>query len=159
MAIMQTEGERKVERLLRDMGFGFVGANVVLQDPPKPVVGEVDLIFESGSTMLLVEVSEGRNLISNKKWNFFAKWKDGPALGALKEKLDLWPQRTVRAYFDLRPTPENLGGPEAAGIAGPGSMNRICYREGFDRFADGVERGDYTKDDFLAEFGLRGPAD
>ena len=38
-------------------------------------------------------------------------------------------------------------------------MNRICYQEDFDRFADGVERGDYTKDDFLAEFGLRGPAD
>ena len=54
MAIMQTESERKVERLLRDMGFGFVSANVVLQDPPKPIVGEADLIFESGSTMLLV---------------------------------------------------------------------------------------------------------
>ena len=33
-AEMQTSGKRKVERLLRDMGFGFVGANVVLQDPP-----------------------------------------------------------------------------------------------------------------------------
>ena len=154
---MQTEGERKVERLLTDMGFGFVGANVVLQDPPKPVVGEVDLVFESGSTMLLVEVSEGRNLISNKKWNFFGKWGEGPALEALKERLGRRPQRTVRAYFDLRPTPENPGGPEAAGIAGPGSMNRICYQEDFGRLADGVGRGDYTKDDFLADIGLRDP--
>ena len=151
----RTEGERKVERLLRDMGFDFVGANVVLQNPPKPIVGEVDLVFESGSTMFLVEVSEGKNLISNKKWNFFAKWKGGPALEALKEKLGRRPQRTVRAYFDLRPTPENPGGPEATGIAGPGSMNKIYYQEDFDRLADGIGRGDYTKDDFLAEFGLR----
>ena len=152
---MQTEGERKVERLLRDMGFDFVASNVVVPDPPKPAIGEVDLVFESGRTLLLVEVSEGRNLVSNKQWNFFAKWKDGPSLEALKEKLGLEPQRTIRAYFDLRPTPENRGAPETAGITGPRSMNKIYHEEDFGRLTEGVTSGECSKDDFLADFGLR----
>ena len=149
---MQTEGEKRVERLLRGMGFDFVGANVELQDYPGPVTGEVDLIFESGDTMLLVEVSEGKNLVSNKKWNFFTKWKDGQILEDLKEKLGTQPQRTIRAYFDLRPTPENLGGPEVAGIAGPGTWNRIYYEDDFNRLTESVKRGDHARDDFLADF-------
>ena len=150
---MPAEGERKVEHLLRDMGFDFVASNVVVQDHPKPIIGEVDLVFESGGTMLLVEVGEGRNLVSNKQWNFFAKWMEGPALEALKAKIDRRPQRTIRAYFDLRPAPENRGAPEAAGITGPGSMNQIYYQEDFNRIAelDAVT----AKGDFLADFGLR----
>ena len=67
------EAEKKVAGLLLDMGFDFVDSNVMLQDYPKPVVGEVDLVFESGHILLLVEVGTGRNLVSNKKWSFFGK--------------------------------------------------------------------------------------
>ena len=63
---MQTEGEKNVERLLRDMGFGFVASNFVLQDYPAPIVGEVDLVFECGGAMLIVEVGGGRHKISEK---------------------------------------------------------------------------------------------
>ena len=143
------EAEKKVACLLLDMDFDFVGSNVVLQDYPKPAVGEVDLVFESDHTLLLVEVGTGRNLISNKKWNFFGKWKDGPTVDALKEQLGRQSSVVARAYFDLRPKPENAGGPEAAGIDGPGSMNKICYQEDFDRLAKSVKLGDYTNDDFL----------
>ena len=37
-------------------------------------------------------------------------------------------------------------------------MNEIYYKEDFDRLLEGIGRGDYTKDDFLADFGLRIPA-
>ena len=56
---MQTEGEKNVERLLRDVGFGFVASNFVLQDYPAPIVVEVDLVFECGGAILIVEVSGG----------------------------------------------------------------------------------------------------
>ena len=149
---MQTEGDRKVGCILRDMGFNTVADNFVLQDYPEPVVGEVDLVLESGHTMLLVEVSEGRNAISKKKRKFFDKWKEGPYLGHLKKKLGRQPQRTVRAYFDLRPAPENPGAPEVSGIARAGTMNKIYYEEDFNRIAEGVKRGNYTVTDFLADF-------
>ena len=68
-------GGKRVERLLHDMGFGFVVSNFVLQDHPAPIVGEIDLVFECGGAMLLVEVGEGRHGISEKKRKFFEKWK------------------------------------------------------------------------------------
>ena len=153
IAEIDNEGERKVASLLSDMGFDLVGTHVVRQDYPGPVVGEVDLAFESGNTLLLVEVGTGKNSVSNKMWNFFGKWKDGPVLEALKKQLDRQSYETARVYFDLRPKPENPGGPEAAGIVGPESMNEICYQDDFDRLTEGVKRGDVTKDDFLAGFG------
>ena len=149
------EAEKKVAGLLLDMGFDFVGSNVVLQDYPKPIVGEVDLVFEFGHTLLLVEVGTGRNLVSNKKWNFFGKWKGGLTVDVLKGQLRRQSSVVARAYFDLRPKPENAGGPEAAGIDEPGSMNWICYQEDFNRLADGVKQGNVTKNDFLAIFGLQ----
>ena len=149
---MQTEGEKNVERLLRDMGFGFVASNFVLQDYPAPIVGEVDLVFECGGAMLIVEVGGGRHKISEKKRRFFETWKEGPDLEALKERLGMRPQRTIRAYFDLRPRPANPGWPEAAGDAGPSPMNVMYYKEDLDRLTEGVGRGDSTKADFLARF-------
>ena len=38
------------------------------------------------------------------------------------------------------------------GIDGPGSMNMICFQDDFDRLVDGVNRGEVTKDGFLAGF-------
>ena len=70
----------------------------------------------------------------------------------LKERLGMRPQRTIRAYFDLRPRPANPGWPEAAGDAGPGPMNVMYYKEDLDRLTEGVGRGDNTKADFLARF-------
>ena len=79
--------ERKVAYLLSDMGFDLVGSNIILQDYPDPIKGEVDLIFGSGDVLLLVEVSVGKHRISHKKRNFFGKWADGPLVEELKEKL------------------------------------------------------------------------
>lgn len=67
------EGEEKVATLLSNVGFDLVDSNVVLQDYPGPVRGEVDLVYESGDVLLLVEVSTGRHRISHKKRNFFGK--------------------------------------------------------------------------------------
>ena len=97
-------------------------------------------------------MGEGRHGVSEKKWKFFTKWKEGPVLEALKERLGMRHQRTIRAYFDLRPRPENPGWPEMAGVMGAGSMNWIYYQEDFDRLVEGAGRGGYTKDDFLAVF-------
>ena len=150
--MIRTEGEKEVERLLRGMGFGFVASNFVLQDYPDPIAGEVDLVFECGDTLLLVEVGGGRHKISAKKKGFFERWKEGLDLEALRERLGIRPQRTVRAYFDLRPRPSNPGWPEVAGSAALGPMNRVFYREDLDRLAEGVAGVKYTKADFLADF-------
>ena len=159
IAEISNDGERKVAGLLHDMGLDFVCSDVELRDHPESIIGEVDLVFGSGDTMILVEVGTGKHKIGKKKIGSFSKWEDESNIEALKKICGLQYKKTVRAYFDLRPKPENPDRAEVENIAGPGSMNRICYQEDFDRFADGVERGDYTKDDFLAEFGLRGPAD
>ena len=146
------EGEEKIATLLSNMGFDLADSNVVLQDYPRPVRGEVDLVYESGGILLLVEVSAGRHRISHKKRNFFGKWADGPLVEELKEKIGRQSHEIRRVYFDLRPRPENIGEPEAMGIDGPGSMNMICFQEDFDRLVDGVKRNGTIKDAFLADF-------
>ncbi len=135
------------------MGFDLVGSNIILQDHPDPIKGEVDLVFGSGNVLLLVEVSTGRHRISHKKRNFFGKWAGGPLVEELKEKLGRQSHEIRRVYFDMRPKPENIGEPEATGIDGPGSMNMICFQEDYDHLVDGVKRNGATKDTFLADFG------
>ena len=149
---IRDEHERKVATLLSDMGFGLVDSNVVLQDYPDPVKGEVDLVFESGDILLLVEVGAGRYRISHRKRNFFGKWAGGPLVEELKEKLGRQTHEVRRIYFDMRPKPENMGEPEAMGIDGPESMNMICFQEDFDRLAAGVKQNEATKDGFFADF-------
>ena len=56
IAQIHNEEEKKVATLLLEMGFDLVDSNVVLQDYPGPVRGEIDLVFESSSILLLVEV-------------------------------------------------------------------------------------------------------
>ena len=41
---------------------------------------------------------------------------------------------------------------ELENIAESGSMNKIYYEDDFNRLAGNVKRGDYTKDDFFADF-------
>lgn len=84
IARISDEGERRVACLLLDMGPGFTGANVELQNHPEPVAGEIDLIFQSGHILLLVEAGTGRHSISDKKQKFFSKWEDRPNVEALK---------------------------------------------------------------------------
>ena len=143
------EYERKVATLLSDMGLDFVAANVEIPDPPKPNIGEVDLVFESGNTLLLVEVGAGKNSVSDKQWVFFFKWANDQAIAALMEKIGKPSHIITKTYFDLRSPPENMGGPEAVGVAKPGSGNMICYQEDFDRMAERIRRGDAIKDDFV----------
>ena len=144
--------DRKVAGLLHDMGLDFVRSNAKLENYPEPIRGEVDLIFGTGDAMILVEVGAGRHAISEKKRKFFSKWKDGPNVKDLKKQYNLQYQKTIRAYFDLRPEPENPGLVELENIAGPGSMNKIYYEDDFNRLTGSVKCGDYTKDDFLADF-------
>ena len=144
--------DRKVAGLLHDMDLDFVRSNAKLENYPEPIRGEVDLIFGTGDTMILVEVGAGRHAISEKKRKFFSKWKDGPNVEDLKIQHNLQYQKTIRVYFDLRPEPENPGLVELENIAGSGSMNRIYYEGDYDDFADRVKGKDWSKDDFLADF-------
>ena len=144
--------DRKVADLLHDMGLDFVCSNAKLENYPEPIRGEVDLIFGTGDIMILVEVGAGRHAISEKKRKFFSKWKDGPNVEDLKTQYSLQYHKTIRVYFDLRPEPENPGLVELENIAEPGSMNKIYYEDDFNRLAGSVKRGDYTKNDFLADF-------
>ena len=144
---IDNEGEKKVAVLLSNMGFDLVDFRVEIPDSPKPKIGEIDLVFESGHTLLLIEVSTGKNAISDKQWAFFCKWSNNQAVAALTKRLGKQSHKITRTYFDLRQVPENIGGPEAVGIAKPGSTNMICYQKDFERLGD---RGDEDiKGDFV----------
>ena len=144
--------DRKVAGLLHDMGLDFVRSNAKLENHPERIRGEVDLIFGTGGTMILVEVGAGRHAISEKKRKFFSKWKDGPNVEDLKKQYNLQYQKTIRAYFDLRPEPENPGLVELENIAGPGSMNKIYYEDDFNRLTGSVKRGDIQRMTFSQDF-------
>ena len=146
---IKNEHERKVAILLANMGLDFVDYDVKILEPPEPVIGEIDLVFESDNTLILVEVSAGRNSISDKQWAFFSKWTNYQAIEKLREKIGKQSHVITRIHFHLRPPPSNMGGPEAVGVARPGSGNMICYKDGFDRLASMVEHGDVVKDDFM----------
>ena len=146
------EAELEVANLLQAMGFGLVGRNVKLLDASGQTIGEIDSVFKCAHTLLIVEVSTGRNLISNKKKGFFDRWKDGPTLDALLKQLGRKPRRTLRVYFDMRPRLSNLGKHDLDGTVGPGTGNRICYQEDFDGFIENVKSDSVIKNDFLQGF-------
>ena len=146
---IKNEHERKVAVLLTDIGLDFVDYDVKIFEPPEPVIGEIDLAFESGNTLILVEVSAGRNSISDKQWAFFSKWANDQAIEKLREKIGKQSHAITRIHFHLRPPPSNMGGPEAVGVARPGSGNMICYKDDFDRLASMVEHGGVIKDNFV----------
>ena len=154
IARIPNKEERNVAILLHNMGLDFVCSNVVLQDYPEQVKGEIDLIFGVADTMILVEVGAGRHSISDKKQKFFSKWKDESNIKALKKQCDIQYQNTVRVYFDLRPEPENPGLAEVEDIAGPGSMNKIYYKDDYDDLVDRVKGKRWHKNNFLAELDL-----
>ena len=148
----RTKGEMEVCVLLSDMGFVHVGHNVILQDHPSSTKGEVDLIFEYGNILLLVEVSADRHWASEKKRKFFHKWSDGPLLEELKKKIDRCSHEVRRAFFDMRPEPENQGAPEVEGIDKPGTMNKILFQGDYDRLASSTRQDAVTPKDFLGLF-------
>ncbi len=86
--------DRKVAGLLHDVGLDFVRSNAKLENYPEPIRGEVDLIFGTGNTMILVEVGAGRHAISEKKRKFFSKWRDGPSVEDLKKQYNLQYHKT-----------------------------------------------------------------
>ena len=153
IAKIPNKDERKVATLLHGMGLDFVRSNVVLQDYPEQIKGEVDLIFGVADTMILVEVGAGRYSISDKKQKFFSKWKDELNIKDLKKQYDIQYQNTVRVYFDLRPEPENPGLAEVEDIAGPGSGNKIYYKDDYEDLVDRAKRKRLHKNNFLAELG------
>ena len=144
--------ERKVAVLLYDMGLDFVRSNEEIRDCPEQAIGEVNLIFGSWETMIIVEVGAGRHKISRKKTDFFSKWKDESNIKALKRYCNLQYQKTARVYFDLRPKPENLGLIDMRIGTEAGSMDKIYYEGDYDCFADRVKCKEWAKDDFLADF-------
>ena len=146
------EAELEVANLLQTMGFGLVGRNVKLLDASGQTIGEIDSVFKCARTLLIVEVSIGKNLISNKKKGFFDRWKDGPTLDALLKQLGRKPRRTLRVYFDMRPRLSNPGKHDLDGTVGPGTGNRICYQEDFDDFIENVKSDSVIKNDFLQSF-------
>ena len=148
----RTKEEMEVYALLSDMGFVHVGHNVILQDHPSAIKGEVDLVFEYGNILLLVEVSTDRHWASEKKRKFFHKWSGSPLLGELKEKTDRRSHEVRRAFFDMRPEPKNPGAPEVEGIDGPGTMNKILFQGDFDRLAADTRQDAVTPEDFLGLF-------
>ena len=148
----RTKEEMTVNVLLSDMGFVHMGHNVILQDHPSQIKGEVDLVFEYGNILLLVEVSADRHWASEKKRKFFHKWSDGPLLGELKERIDRRSHEVRRVFFDMRPEPENPGAPEVNGIDGPGTMNKILFQGDFDRLAADTKQDAVTPEDFLGLF-------
>lgn len=141
--------EKEVAYLLWNMGLVFVAHNVVIPDLPKPNIGEIDLIFESDDTLILVEVSAGRNAVSDKQWTFFFKWSNDQAVRVLREKIGKQFHTITRVYFDLRLPPENMGGPEAVGVAKPGSGNMICYQDDLIRLRAMIKQGGLVKDNFV----------
>ena len=148
----RTREEMEVSVLLSNMGFVHVEHNVILQDYPSPIKGEVDLVFEYGNILLLVEVSADRHWASEKKQKFFHKWSDGQLLGELKEKIDRRSHEVRRAFFDMRPEPENPGAPEVEGIDGPGTMNKILFQGDFNRLLADTRQDAVTPKDFLGLF-------
>jgi len=103
--------ERRVARLLRDVGLEFVAANSMFYDAGHVPTAEVDLVFASGGTTWIVEVSENRQLQGRrKKRKRLREWatKEGAARIAAKHEL---PKRNdVRlVYFDMSARPEGAG--------------------------------------------------
>ena len=131
------------------MGLDFVDANVEIPYQSQPLVGEIDLVFEFDHTLFLIEVGAGKSNINDKKWAFFCKWANSRAIAVLKDKIDRHSHEITRIYFDLRHIPKGIGGPEAVGVAEPGSGNMICDKTDFKQLVDRIRRGDAIRDDFL----------
>ena len=71
---IKNDSERKIAKLLYDIGFNFVSANSIITNNKNIEIGEIDLLFTHDDYLLIIEVSTA----THKKQNisFFNKWSD-----------------------------------------------------------------------------------
>ena len=54
---IENDSERKIAKLLYDIGFNFVSANSIITNNKNIEIGEIDLLFTHDDYLLIIEVS------------------------------------------------------------------------------------------------------
>ena len=146
---IQNDSERKVAKLLYDLGFNFISANSIITDNKNIQIGEIDLLFTHDNYLLIIEVSIATHEKNDKISSFFNKWSDRDNVQLMLNKHELSSRKIVKIYFDLDAT-EPTSSHSIKKLLKNDSLNRLANHDDYMYFKEQFEIiGKWSKNDFL----------
>ena len=92
---IENDSERKIAKLLYDIGFNFVSANSIITNNKNIEIGEIDLLFTHDDYLLIIEVSTATHKKNDKISSFFNKWSDRNNMDLMLNKHELSSRKTI----------------------------------------------------------------
>ena len=139
IARIKNSEERKIARLLYDMGLNLVAANSVFYNAQHKPRTEIDLIFTSKKTTWIIEVSkDSHHPAQNKKRQHLREWKDKENWAKVTTKHELPLNNDVRLiYVDLS---KEGGGPTKTMDVLPSKGVIILYKDYIERLEKDLKK-------------------
>ena len=146
---IKNDSERKIAKLLYDIGFNFVSANSIITNNKNIEIGEIDLLFTHDDYLLIVEVSTATHKKKDKISSFFNKWSDRNNIHLMLNKHELSSRKTIKIYFDLNAT-EPTSSHAINILLENDSLNKLANYTDYMYFKEQCELiGHWSKNDFL----------
>ncbi len=139
IARIKNSEERKIARLLYNMGLNLVTANSVFYNAQHKPRTEIDLIFTSKKTTWIIEVSKNiHQAAQNKKRQHLREWKDEENWAKVTTKHELPLNNDVRLiYVDLS---KEGGGSEKILDVLPSKGVIILYKDYIERLEKDLKK-------------------
>lgn len=135
----KTPSEKKINKLLLDLGLNFLKANYILKRNNK-LVGQIDGLFSIEDDYLLIVETEDADLSSRKISTWFTKWTSEANLKTIFKEFKLprnmEPVRLFINYKNLRKNTEI--NEESLKHILEDTNNKIIYKDDIDYFIDQV---------------------
>ena len=146
---IENDSERKIAKLLYDIGFNFVSANSIITNNKNIEIGEIDLLFTHDDYLLIIEVSTATHKKNDKISSFFNKWSDRNNMDLMLNKHELSSRKTIKIYFDLGAT-EPTSSHAINILLENDSLNKLANHTDYMYFKEQCELiGHWSKNDFL----------
>ena len=146
---IQNDSERKIAKLLYDIGFNFISANSIITNNQSIQIGEIDLLFTHDDYLLIIEVSTAAHKKNDKISSFFDKWSDRDNIHLMLNKHELSSRPIIKIYFDLNTT-EPTSSIAINKLLKNGSLNKLANYDDYMYFKEQFEIiGEWSKNDFL----------
>lgn len=151
----KAESEKRIGRLLVQMGFSLKGVNELVYAPSGELIGELDLVFQFEDFLFIIDASS-KNDDTNKIIAFFQKWDNSDYMGYLCTKYGISRKKAFRLYFDLSRDSTEFHSHELRRLTEDGKFNKIAYSDDIDYFESSLGKVDkWSKNDFLNWLGYQ----
>ena len=145
----KTEGEKIVNKLFLDLNFDFIDCNIILKNN----LGEIDGLFKlKDDYLFILEVSDEKEISSQKIGEFFSKWSDGDNIEIILNQYPIPRQIDVIKIFISYKNETPSKGPikESLKYHFKDHSNKILYGDDIEYFQKSFSIiGKWAKNDLL----------